>query len=142
MGFRNLVGPKPVLSWPMFPLNTDGMTIYGSNMLIENIKIRNYDDAVVFKSNSNGCTEDIVVRNASVTFGLGMAIGAIPPDVPSRCVRNVTFEDIDFKYPVKAIYVKTNPGDPIPHEHGVIEDIMYNRINMYNPIWWGIYIGP
>ena len=40
---------------------------------------------------------------------------------------------------MKAIYVKTNPGD---EGTGEITDILYENINIYNPIWYGIYIGP
>lgn len=44
-----------------------------------------------------------------------------------------------MKYPIKAIYVKTNPGDK---GNGVIANILYENINISYPIWWGIYIGP
>ena len=122
------------------PLNTDGLDLWGTNILVENVKIRNYDDAVVPKPRGEGaCTQDIIVRNASVTYGVGMSIGSVPPDTGCNCVRRVTFEDIDFTYPLKAIYIKTNPGD---EGSGLIEDIVYDRISMYNPIWWAVYIGP
>lgn len=48
-GVRNFLGAAPILSWPTFPLNTDGIDIGGSNVLVENIKIKNYDDSVVTK---------------------------------------------------------------------------------------------
>ena len=99
------------------PLNTDGIDPYGSNVLIENVNITNYDDAVAVKPSHNtdkvakdGCSQDILVRNANVMFGVGMTIGSVPPRDSHACVRRVTFRDIDFQYPLKAIYVKTNPG--------------------------------
>ena len=135
------------MSWPSFPLNTDGLDLWGSNINVENVKIKTYDDAVVPKPcNShicpvakNGCTRDIYVRNATQIFGVGMSIGSVPPNKYGACVQNVTFEEIDFQYPLKAIYVKTNPGNK---GYGIISDITYDRVNMYNPVWWGVYIGP
>lgn len=49
-----------------------------------------------------------------------------------------SFQDVKFDYPMKAIYVKTNPGDGT----GEIKDIFYENIKIYFPIWFGIYIGP
>ena len=51
---------------PMFPLNTDGYDIQGNDVLIENVEITNFDDAVAVQAvNSGGqwsdCAEDITV---------------------------------------------------------------------------------
>ena len=39
---------------------------------------------------------------------------------------------------MKAIYVKTNPGQGT----GEIKDISYENIKIHFPVWWNIYIGP
>lgn len=67
-----------------------------------------------------------------------MTIGSVPPSNNHACVRRVTFKDINFEYPLKAIYVKTNPGTGT----GEIKDILYENIKIHFPVWWNIYIGP
>lgn len=128
----------------MYAFNTDGIDPSGKNVLIEDVYIENYDDAVAVKPakssfiNSN-CSENIVVRNAVVKFGVGMTIGSVPPNENYNCVRNVLFTNINFTYPFKAIYVKTNPGT---NGYGLIENIVYENINIYRALWFAIYIGP
>lgn len=68
-----------------------------------------------------------------------MTIGSVPPNINTACVRDITFRNINFSIPIKAVYVKTNPGD---HGDGIIENILYENLNIHMPIWWGIYIGP
>ena len=41
--------------------------------------------------------------------------------------------------PLKAIYIKSNPGDA---GTGIIEDITYKNIEIKQTIWWTIWIGP
>ena len=41
------------ISYPIFPLNTDGIDPSGTNVRIENVKITNYDDAVAVKPAHN-----------------------------------------------------------------------------------------
>ena len=72
-------------------------------------------------------------------YSVGMSIGSVSPSDQHSCVRNVTFRNIEFDHPLKAIYIKTNPGD---HGTGIIEDITYENISYKKAIWWGIYIGP
>lgn len=74
----------------------------------------------------------------TVMFGVGATIGSVPPSSQHACIRRVTFKDIQFDYPMKAIYVKTNPGSGT----GEIRDIWYENINIHFPVWYGIYIGP
>jgi polygalacturonase len=99
------------------PLNTDGIDPAGSNVTIRNVNITNYDDAVAVKPShktdkiaKDGCSQDILIENCNVKFGVGMTIGSVPPRDSHSCIRRVTFKKIDFEYPLKAIYVKTNPG--------------------------------
>lgn len=53
------------------------------------------------------CSENIHAENITVKFSIGMAIGSVPPHSDYNCVNNVTFKNIDFDFPLKAIYVKT-----------------------------------
>lgn len=68
-----------------------------------------------------------------------MSVGSVPPNPGCNCIRNITFRNVEFIRPLKAIYVKTNPGDS---GTGLVEDILYQNITMDRPIWWAIYIGP
>ena len=96
--WKKVVGPRTELSWPTMPLNTDGIDPFGSNVLIENVNITNFDDAVAVKPMHrdaqvarDGCAQDILVRNVNVMFGVGMTIGSVPPRDTHACVRRVTF---------------------------------------------------
>jgi len=128
------------------PLNTDGIDPAGSNVTIRNVKITNWDDAVAVKPShktdqvaKDGCSQDITVENMTVMFGVGATIGSVPPSDNHACVRRVTFRDVSFSYPMKAIYVKTNPGYS---GTGEIIDILYENIRIHFPVWYAIYIGP
>lgn len=66
------------------------------------------------------CSENILVEDCTVFYGVGMTIGSVPPN-NLACVRNVTFRNIEFTRPFKAIYIKTNPGDS---GDGIIENIL------------------
>lgn len=129
---------------PTYALNTDGIDPSGSNIVIRNLTITSYDDAVAVKPAHQGgqiakCAENILVENCTVYYGVGMTIGTVPPHTSHNCVRNVTFRNITFKEPFKAVYVKTNPGT---NGDGLIENILYDGLTVERPLWWGIYIGP
>lgn len=132
------------LGVPTFPLNTDGIDPSGKNVLIEDVSITCFDDAVAVKPSSKGdplsdCSQDMTIRNAKVTYGVGMTIGSVPPNNDVNCVRNITFENIEFLHPIKAIYIKSNPGD---HGSGIIDSITYRHIHAKWPLWYPIWIGP
>jgi hypothetical protein len=129
---------------PTFPLNTDGIDIAGRDIYFKNLTIVNFDDAVAvkptrgldyFKSN---CTENLLIEDSYVKYGVGMTIGSVPPNENTACIRNVTFRNIYFQNPLKAIYIKPNPGD---NGLGLISDITYENIEIHDAIWWAIYIG-
>jgi len=113
-------------------------------MVFRNIKITNFDDAIVPKPSHGGkmftdCTENILVEHCEVYFGVGMSIGSVPPNELTSCIKDVTFRDVKFHHPLKGIYIKSNPGDT---GDGLIQNITYQDITMSHPIWWGVYIGP
>ena len=134
---------------PTMPLNTDGIDPSGSNVTIRNVNITNFDDAVAvkpshggFKVAKNGCSEDMLIENVNVKFGVGMTIGSVPPNVQHNCVKNITFRNINFEYPLKAIYIKSNPSHGNVNETGEITNVLYENIKIHFPVWWNIYIGP
>ena len=80
------------LNIPMFPFNTDGFDPAGKNIWIHDCTIENYDDAVAVKPSSSKdgvlrtCSEDVLVENIKVKYGVGMSIGYVrakPPPFPS-----------------------------------------------------------
>ena len=71
---------------------------------------------------------------------LGMAIGSISTRPWRNCISNITFRDVDFTSPFKAIYIKSNPGQP--DGTALVSDILYENIRVKGAIWWPIYIGP
>lgn len=132
------------LGIPTFPLNTDGIDPSGKNVLIENVTITNFDDAVAVKPSSGGdtfsnCSQNMTIRNAHVSYGVGMTIGSVPPNENVNCVRDILFEDITFEHPIKAIYIKSNPGD---RGTGIIDSITYRHIHSTWPLWYPLWIGP
>jgi polygalacturonase len=145
--FVNVAGIN--IEFPIFPLNTDAVDFTGRNGTFRNIKITNFDDVIVPKPARKGnkygdCTSDVLVENCEVYFSTGMAIGSVPPNPNHNCINGVTYRNIEFHYPFKAIYIKTNPIHEKFHgnESGEIANIVYENIKINYPIWWGIYIGP
>lgn len=126
-----------------FPLNTDGVDASGRNHTYRRMEITNYDDAIVPKPSRQGklfnCTSDILVEDVKVKLSVGMSIGSVPPNLGTNCIKNVTFRNIDFKMPFKAIYVKSNPGEK---GDAIIQNITYENVHIDTPIWWAVYIGP
>ena len=126
---------------PTFPLNTDGIDISGQNITVQHCRITNFDDAVCLKP-LNGrepltCTQDVLFEDIDITFGVGASVGSVSPDPDVACIRNCTFRNITFHTPIKAIYIKPNPGDD---GTGVIDKITYENVYATNPLWWSIWI--
>eukprot|EP00052_Salpingoeca_macrocollata_P014020 m.109639 g.109639 ORF g.109639 m.109639 type:complete len:440 (-) comp19152_c0_seq8:38-1357(-) len=131
-------------SIPTFPLNTDGFDIGAQDVLMENVTIQNFDDAVAVKpltgaSVYSNCSQNMLIRNCVVYDGVGMSIGSVPPHANTNCVRNITFEHIVFHHPLKAVYIKTNPGNV---GTGIIDQITYRNLTAFNSVWYPIWIGP
>ena len=85
------------------------------------------------------CTKDLLIEDVDVVFGVGMSVGTVSPSPDHKCVKDVMFRNVNFETPLKAIYIKTNPGDV---GTGEVKNITFENIVMTHPIWWGIYIGP
>ena len=68
-----------------------------------------------------------------------MSIGSVPPNGNVNCVRNVTFDQIHFKNSLKAVHIKSNPGNS---GSGLIEGITYSNIVVDGILWYGVWIGP
>lgn len=105
--------------------------------------IDNFDDAVVFKPCHEGykfcqCSGGYV-HDIQTFFSVGMSIGSVPPREPANCIKDVVFRDIRMEYPIKAIYIKSNPGDT---GSGLIQNITYENIFIYRALWWALWIGP
>lgn len=132
------------LKLPTFPLNTDGIDISGKDIYFTNLTFQNFDDAVAVKPTHHNqgkysnCTENILIENSYVKYGVGMSIGSVPPNVDLACIRNITIRNIRFDKPFKAIYIKPNPAkDGL----GIIDQITYENIQIYDALWWAIFIG-
>ena len=123
--------------------NTDGFDLSGSNIHIHDCDIWNQDDCVCVKDNPSrkrsNCSENWLVERVRAS-GLGLTIGSIGGDVPTMCVRNITFRDSVMDRTVKGVYIKARWMDP-PNT-AIIEDILYENITMYRPMQWAIWIGP
>ena len=151
-GVSKVFGHKTSFQAPFYPLNTDGIDPRGRNILIERVNITNYDDAIAVKpvydkdsKTDIKCTENVMVRDLIVHWSTGLAIGSVHPADSYGCIRNVTFRDSVLYSPFKGIYIKTNSGTTtsmLPGSGGEITNITYENIEIYNPSWWGIYIGP
>lgn len=146
LGSNWRVNKSAKIEIPTFPLNTDGFDPSVNGVHIYNVTIENFDDAVAVKPCSTSpdhsycnCSSNVLVENSRVVNGVGMTIGSVPPNDGVNCVSNITFRNIEFSHPFKAIYIKTNPGDS---GSGIISNVTYENIVVHEAIWWAIYIGP
>ena len=141
----DLVNQKKILNkLPTFPLNTDGIDPYATNVKIHDFYIKNYDDAIAVKPCNTGmkychCSSNMEIYNGHTFSSVGLAIGSVPPNDNHNCISDIYFHDIKMDRPLKGIYIKTNEGN---HGDGEITNIKYENITMDTPVWWGIYIGP
>lgn len=129
---------------PFFPINTGGIQVSGVNITSRQNYIEMFDDAYAVKAMTlaQGCSRDMIFEDTTIVQGVGASVGAIGPSHAVNCIRNITFRRINFKYPIKAIYVKYQPCyDPSTDGTGFIEDVTYEDIYADTPTTWGIYVG-
>ena len=129
-------------SWPTFPLNTDGIDVRGHNITVRRCDITNFDDSLCVKPmNGNGnltqCSQDILFEDSHITWGVGSSVGSVGPNPAVSCIRNTTFRNIRFTHPLKAIYVKPNPGD---EGSGIVDRITYENIHVEDCPWWTVWV--
>jgi polygalacturonase len=135
----------------VFPYNTDGVDFSGKDIHIHDLVISNYDDSICVKPLRNtslsldgkvmNCSENILVENVKVYFGAGLSIGSVSSS-KQNCIRNVVFQNIHAKKPLKFIYVKTGEVDEAEDVEGLIENIVYQNMTATGGVLWPIYIGP
>ena len=73
-----------------------------------------------------------------MSYSTGLAIGSVPPNDQTNCVRGVVFRNITMYRPLKALYIKSNPGTS---GSGIIEDISFEDIFIQQALWWTVWIG-
>lgn len=127
-----------------YALNTDGIDIAAENVTVYNTNITNYDDAIVVKPCRSSwkycqCAGNILAYNNMITYSTGLTIGSVPPSQDNNCIKNVVFRDSYMNRPLKALYIKSNPGSS---GTGLIEDIIYQNIVIHAALWWTIWVGP
>jgi hypothetical protein len=129
---------------PPFPmiyaLNTDGIDISGANIHVWNCSITNFDDTVCPKPRT-GCSTNYLIEDIRITYGVGVSMGSVPPDPGNNCISGVVARRLHFESPLKAIYIKPNPAKSDPTATGEISNITYEDVDIYNPIWWSIWVG-
>ena len=76
--------------------------------------------------------------------GLGLALGSIRAREDHTCIRNITFRNAYMHNTVKGIYLKTRSGYDGPGDYasGIVEDVLFENVTMFEPKQWPIWIGP
>ncbi|GAM22132.1 hypothetical protein SAMD00019534_053070 [Acytostelium subglobosum LB1] len=112
--------------WNLFAFNTDGFDVTGKNVWIHDCSVWNQDDCVAVKDGS----ENMLIERVNAS-GLGLTIGSIG----GSDVRNITFRDCYMHKTYKGVYAKFRGS-------GLISDVLYENIVMFEPEQWPIWIGP
>jgi hypothetical protein len=106
--------------------------------------VTNFDDSVCVKpsggSPPTGCTRGIYIADIAVTYGVGVSMGSVPPDVGGNCIDDVLAERLSFDTPLKALYVKPNPAKG-GGAFGSITNVVYQDVTIHNTLWWPIWVG-
>ncbi|EFA86185.1 hypothetical protein PPL_00747 [Heterostelium album PN500] len=110
----------------MEAFNTDGFDVTGKNVWIHDCTVWNQDDCIAVKDGS----ENMLIERVNAS-GVGLTIGSIG----GSDVRNITFRDCYMHKTFKGIYMKFR-GD------GLITDVLYENIVIYQPEQWATWIGP
>ena len=87
-------------------LNTDGFDIFGSDIHVHDVDVRNADDCICVKGDNDGSriwSENWLVENSTAS-GEGLSIGTMWSG--NFVTRNVTFRNIVMPNTRKGIYVK------------------------------------
>jgi hypothetical protein len=135
-----LTPPIPMI----WALNTDGFDFAGVNVSVTNCTVTNFDDSVCVKpsrgSPPSGCTRGIRISGIAVTYGVGVSMGSVPPEIGGNCIDDVVASGVSFISPLKALYVKPNPAKSGPAT-GAITNVLYEDVDIQEPLWWPIWVG-
>lgn len=131
---------------PMFPLNTDGIDIAGSDVVVRHCFIENFDDALCpkplnKKSVYGPCSRNHHWYNHTIVFGVGASMGSVPPNPNVNCIADIVVEDVHFTNALKTLYIKPNPCPRGPEIDGtgIINNITYKDITTTNPVTWPLW---
>eukprot|EP00584_Thalassiosira_punctigera_P006401 CAMPEP_0172531294 /NCGR_PEP_ID=MMETSP1067-20121228/4762_1 /TAXON_ID=265564 ORGANISM="Thalassiosira punctigera, Strain Tpunct2005C2" /NCGR_SAMPLE_ID=MMETSP1067 /ASSEMBLY_ACC=CAM_ASM_000444 /LENGTH=563 /DNA_ID=CAMNT_0013315659 /DNA_START=28 /DNA_END=1716 /DNA_ORIENTATION=+ len=113
----------------MTAFNSDGIDLYGKDVYIHDVDIWNQDDCIAVKDTASNMLFERV--HAS---GVGLTIGSIG----KTSVSNITFRDSLLYRSFKGIYMKFRTEDG----PGLIENVLYENITIFEPVQWGLWIGP
>jgi hypothetical protein len=116
--------------------NTDGIDVSGNDVYIHDVDIWNQDDCIAVKDSFLGESTNMLFERITAS-GLGLTIGSIG----GTTVRNITFRDSFLYKTYKGIYMKFR-HDEDRDTPGLVENVLFENITMYEPVQWGIWIGP
>lgn len=116
--------------------NTDGIDVSGNNVYIHDVDIWNQDDCIAVKDSFLAESTNMLFERITAS-GLGLTVGSIGGTV----VRNITFRDSFLYKTYKGIYMKFR-HDMDRDTPGLVENVLFENITMYEPEQWGIWIGP
>jgi polygalacturonase len=129
-------------------LNTDGIDAFGKDIWIHDCIIQNADDSIAVKPSRRGrngtripdCTTNVTMTNLVLT-GFGASVGSVGPHRYHNCVDKITFKNITMPGTAKGIYIKSNGASCI-NQSSQITNILYENVDIIEPYWWAIWIGP
>jgi len=110
--------------------NSDGIDLHGSNVHVHDVDIWNQDDCVCVKDRSSNMLLERI--HAS---GVGLTVGSIGHST----VSNITFRNSLLYRSFKGIYISSEWQKNGP---GLIENVLYENITIFEPVQWGLWIGP
>lgn len=117
-------------------LNTDGFDIFGSNVHVHDVDVRNADDCICVKGNNDGSriwSENWLVENSTAS-GEGLTVGTMWSG--NFVTRNVTFRNIVMPNTRKGIYVKIDST-------GNSAEVVYRNITLTgHTLQFPVFIGP
>jgi hypothetical protein len=137
------VTPPVPMIWA---LNTDGIDVAGSDIIVSRSSVTNFDDSVCVKPSagyaavSGGCSRNVTISDIDVTYGVGVSMGSVPPEVGGNCIDGVVAKRLSFQSPLKAIYIKPNPSKKQTAVGG-IANILYENVIIRDALWWAIWVG-
>lgn len=116
--------------------NTDGIDVSGNDAYIHDVDIWNQDDCIAVKDSHFGVSSNMLFERITAS-GLGLTIGSIG----GTTVSNITFRDSLLYKTYKGIYMKFR-HDVSRDTPGLVENILFENITIFEPQQWGIWIGP